>query len=302
MSDTRSKDLEALAEETLSIMKRCGFKATILNYPQDRRSIDIAGLRGEVKVLIKVTLDTKYLRNVEYEDLKKAALAYEASPIIISEKVEGEEIESDVVVKKKDLNVVPPSLFQGYLSGEVEPLVYKVRGTYLVKINSEKFREKRVKELKYSLGELAKAVGVSRKTIYEYERGKLDATLDVAIRLAELMSEDIFQPIDLLNERVDPSRVESDTPQNSYEKKLIEICRERIAECKLYKLVKTPIDYIVRASERAISIIRALETRDSDVKINEGVRMSELMQVTYIVDEGYDPEELRAIIKRALQS
>jgi len=301
MSNVRSKDLEALAEETLNIMKRSGFKATILNYPQDRRSIDIAGLRGETKVLIKVTLDTKYLRNIEYEDLKKAALAYEASPIIISEKVEGENIESDVVVKKKDLNVIPLSLFRGYLSGEVEPLVYKVRGTYLVRINSEKFREKRVKELKYSLGELAKAVGVSRKTIYEYERGKLDATLDVAIRLAELMSEDIFQPIDLLNERVDPSRVESDTPQNSYERKLIEICRERIVECKLYRLAKTPIDYIVRASERAISIIRALEAGDSDVKVDEGVRMSELMRVACVIDEGHDIEELRAMFKRALQ-
>jgi len=283
-------------------MKRSGFKATILNYPQDRRSIDIAGLRGELKVLIKVTLDTKYLRNVEYEDLKKAALAYEASPIIISEKVEGEEIESDVVVKKKDLNVIPLSLFRGYLSGELEPLVYKVRGTYLVKINSEKFREKRVKELKYSLGELAKAVGVSRKTIYEYERGKLDATLDVAIRLAELMSEDVFKPIDLLNEKVDLSRVESDTPQSSYEKKLIEICRERVVECKLYRLVKTPIDYVVRASERSISIIRVLEARDSDVKVDEGVRMSELMRVAYVVDEGYNIDELRAIFKRAFQS
>ena len=48
-----------------------------------------------------------------------------------------------------------------------------------------------------SLGDLAHALGVSRRTISKYEGG-MGTTLDVAMRLEELFNDDIVMPIDLL--------------------------------------------------------------------------------------------------------
>jgi len=293
------KELEVLVEEVMSIAKKAGFEVKIISYPRDQRSIDIAGLRDTKKVLIKVTPDTKHLTNTEYNDLKKASSAYNASPLIIAEKLEQGKIEDDVVIKKKGLNIVSITMFKNYLEGKAEPLVYLSHGTYLVKINPTVFRKKREEELGYSLGELAEAVGVSRKTIYEYEWGSLDATLDVAIRLAEIMGEDIFQPIDLLNEKVSPENVESDTPQNRYEKYLHDMCREYTQTiCRFYRLMKTPIDYVLRIGERSIAIIRKLRGEDFEIKAYEGITISQIMRGEYVIDESADIEKIKKELKR----
>ncbi|MDO5846544.1 MAG: helix-turn-helix domain-containing protein, partial [Methanocorpusculum sp.] len=48
-----------------------------------------------------------------------------------------------------------------------------------------------------SLGDLAQALGVSRRTISKYESG-MGTTLDMAMRLEEFFNDDIVAPIDLL--------------------------------------------------------------------------------------------------------
>ena len=299
----KSKDLEAYLEETLSIMKRAGFIVSIISYPEDKRSIDIVGARGSKKTLIKITMNTRDLSSVEYNDLKKAARAYDASPLIISEKTDYGLIEEDIVIKKKGLNIVSIELFKNYLLGKTEPLVYRLQGSYLVRINPVKFRKKREEELGYSLGELAEMIGVTRKAVYEYERGEIDVSIDTAIRIAEIMGEDVFEPIDLLEEKIDPNMVKHDRPRTSFEKTIYSLCDELPIEiCEFYKLAKTPIDYVLKLSDNALSIICRDNDEDFETKVSEGSRISSIFKVReYIVGKINDITNLkRELIERVL--
>lgn len=281
------KDLDAYLDEVFNVMKKAGFTASIISYPEDKRSIDVVGARNRKRVIIKITLNTRHLSPTEYNDLKKASKAYDASPLIISEETEQGSVEEDVVIKKKGLNIVSIELFKNYLLTRSKPLVYKYRGTYLVRINPEKFREKREKELRYSLGELAEIIGVSRKAIYEYERGEIDVSIDTAIRIAEVMGEDVFETIDLFEEKIDPSIVKDDVPRTSLEKTIYTLCNELSnVFCGFYKLVKTPIDYILRIDNRILSIICRDHVNDFEVKVNEGVRISKVFKThKYVIND-----------------
>ncbi len=118
-----------------------------------------------------------------------------ARPLVVAERIGTEELLDEVVYEKHGLPVVNIETFQQILEGE-EVFIRKYKSMYLVKINPKKLRKAR-EERNISLGALADYLGVSRKSVYEYERGRCKVNVDVAIKLAELFGEEILEPVSL---------------------------------------------------------------------------------------------------------
>ena len=76
------------------------------------------------------------------------------------------------------------------------PLVYAAPGGLYVEIDGETLRGLRESK-SISLGELAKALGVSRRTISKYESG-MNATVDAALKLEEILDAPIACPINMI--------------------------------------------------------------------------------------------------------
>jgi len=281
------RELERYLEEVVSIMKKYGFTAISIHYPRHGRSIDVTGVLGDKKVIVKVTDNIDELSNIEFNDLRRASKAYYASPIIIGNRTKDGKLEDDVVVKKRDVNIVSLELFRRILLHGEKPLVYFFKGNYLVRIDPVKFRGKREEELGLSLGELAEILGVTRKAVYEYERGNVDISITTALRIAEVMGEDIFSPIDILNERVDEKKVQPDVPRDSFESKLLEVCREASNDiCEIYRFIKTPIDYALKIRSQVISITcRKRGDEDFEDKAVEGMKLSNTLGSKYVILE-----------------
>ncbi len=244
--------LEEILENTLSSLRKAGFIVESINYPEDKRSIDIVGLYGDSRIIIKVTLDASHVTDVEASDLKKASKAYNASPLIVSRRYRKRRLEPDVVYKRKGLSIVSEELLESFINRNEKPLVYEAQGTYLVRINPEKFRKRRL-ELGLSLGELAERIGVSRKAIYDYEHGKFSVSINTALKIAEIMGEDVFEPIDIF--RCEDIRFREEfIPGNKLEEFLQRI--SLLKGFKIYKLLRTPIDYILKKNmHRSLSIV-----------------------------------------------
>jgi putative transcriptional regulator len=83
-----------------------------------------------------------------------------------------------------------------YFLEEVPPLVYAAPGGLYVEIDGETLRSLRESK-SISLGELAKALGVSRRTISKYESG-MNATVDAALKLEEILDAPIACPINMI--------------------------------------------------------------------------------------------------------
>ncbi len=290
------KILEELVENIMNNLKRAGFIVEYINYPENKRSIDIVGLHGQKRLMIKVTVDASHLTELEVKDLKKASAAYNATPLVVSEKYRKKKMEPDVVYRRKNLNIICIELLEKYFLENDKPLVYEVQGNYVVKINPQKFRERRL-ELGYSLGELADKIGVSRKTIYEYERGNISVTVDKAIRIADIMGEDILEEIDLFKQEA-IQVVEEEPPGNKIEKVLMRMSKRK--GTILYKLFRTPIDYVLKTRRDKISIINARRDYEKlKIKIKEAERITRLTRSKEIIIR--NPEDIKLIERLLLE-
>ncbi|MGC9149030.1 MAG: helix-turn-helix domain-containing protein [Sulfolobales archaeon] len=196
----RSMDLdenESRISEIKNILERKGYGIVVLKYPSQRRSVDIV---VDKKALIKISGDSLDIRDEEYHDLLASGALLGLSSLVVSERIEGEKVEPGIIFEKKGVSVVDTETFLGYVGGE-KIFIYQWRGSFYVKIDGERLRREREKK-GMSIGEVAERIGVSRKTIYEYERGLMDPDIDHAEKLIEILGEEIIGEIDLFTERL----------------------------------------------------------------------------------------------------
>jgi len=274
--------LEEIVENTLKSLRRAGFVVESIVYPENRRSIDIVGSYKGEKIIIKASLDSHKVSDIEVNDLKKASLAYNASPLIVARRHGRHDVEDDVVYSRKGVKVINDVTLENIVLKNDRPLVQNVKGTFLVRINPEKFRKRRL-ELGYSLGEIASLLGVTRKSVYEYERGNIAVRLEVAIRIAEIFGEDVFEPIDIFETPADIQAETGEKPRNLVEKLLYLLAMRKGYD--LYRLFRTPIDYVLsRSRDRTLSIIyQGSSLREFRFKIEQAEKISRMLNTKPLV-------------------
>lgn len=129
--------------------------------------------------------------------------------------------------------------------------------------------------MNYSMGDVAKMLGVSRKTIYDYENGDSDVSIEIAERLI-----DIFGP-EIIGDVCETYRVD-DTVIVDKDHKLISILESE--GFKVATLKFTAIDII--ASNNSKKLIVALESRNPEnsiKKIQEANKIAEEFNLNMIV-------------------
>ena len=159
------------------------------DYPSEYCFDFIARIKKDNEILlIKITEKTS---NKVIEDLKKISKALDALPIII-----GENLEEDIIYSKRGTPALNPKTLEKVFKGKDVPLIYASKGGIYVKINSKRMRERR-EELGFSIGDLAYKLGISRKTVIGYEKGEMDASLSVSLKMERLLGDEIFERLSL---------------------------------------------------------------------------------------------------------
>lgn len=293
--------LEEHFNKTLRILEEVGFAADRVFYPYDRRSIDIVAYNKStgLKLLVKVADDSEKVKQNEISDLKKAARGLDAKPIIVANRSGQEELDADTMVLKKGISVVNPELLKKYFGYGEKPIIARVRGSYIARINPKSFKEEREKR-RLSLGHLAELIGVSRKAIYDYEHGKIDVSILTAIRIAEVLGENVFEGFDPFYE-VSLEDVKPDNPLNLLEEEIFRLCG--VHDMVFYRLSEAPMDYVLRGGNETYSITLVRGSKEygsrNEDKIQEAERVTKILEVTNIViEDAKDIVELKRILKR----
>lgn len=291
-----TSEFESMLENVLNILRKGGYTIHLVSYPEDRRSIDIVAKKDKDVVLIKIAIDADKIGNLEVEDLRKSSIAYSASSIIVSKTYRGRELEDDVVYVKGNINVVSPELLENYIVRKEKPLIYNVKGIYVLRLDPQKFCERRA-ELDLSRGELAEALGLTRKALYLYEKGETMVSLNTALRLAEFMGEDIFKEIDLLKDRVNE---EDFTIIQSEKERLDKELSSIIAKYNYIgvRFKRTPVDIALKGA-KTFSIVRQDDTSSAMRKIDDAEEIANLTESLLIVwKEKTGLKELEKLIKK----
>lgn len=199
--------IERVLAKTIEALHESGFE-TSKPYANERSSINIVARSGDTLVLIKALNDLNELKSNCALEIKRAGYALRAAPIVIGEKEGPHEIDRETVYEKQGVYIIHPETLRDYFEGKRHYVYYK-SGRFYVRVDGKKLRETREK-IGLSLGDLANLVGVSRKAIYEYEKGEIDATVDVASKLYEVLSMYVgeeealkaFKPVDILSDAI----------------------------------------------------------------------------------------------------
>ncbi len=287
MEDRPKKAFRKALEKIKIVLKYEGLKYTQLTYPSKyrERSIDIVAVTSKENILVRV----KPKPNIDKEeagDLLKASKALNALPIVISP---SSQIRDDVIYEKEGVFVMNERTFENIISGSDELIALYRRGEYLFKINREELR--RLRERGYSLGDIAYAGGVSRRSAYKYATEGGLVTINVALRLAEAFGESVVEGIRLKTLReifAERSRdVRSDeVPEEVYA--AVSRSRELIDTLMVYRIKKSAPDYLTVAldeseSERIAVVdatnLRKVAFRDAVKKAEETLKMAEVVPI-----------------------
>ncbi len=210
------------------------------------------------------------------EDLKKMVYVFNGIPLIIGDVTSEKQLEDGIVVSKNGIPLITEETFKEMLKGEKIPLVFISKGGMYVKINPEKMRRKR-EELGLSLGDIAYKLGVSRRTVFDYERGKSDITLSMAIKIERIFGEDVFEHLSieglksLIEKSLSSKSIERRDKKNIRDKSLLKILNlfEKLGFLN-FVFRKTPFRFAsTKNFEKDRIIVKKINLKDLDKDENK---------------------------------
>ena len=282
MSHSKSmQTIEKMVERVLELARGVSWQAEIVKYPRSRspKSIDIALHK---KAFIKIVDSVLRLSSNEIQDLKKASYTLDISPIIVAERIGRHRLEEGVVYDKSGVPLISITTLAMFAKGD-KVFIYSKKGSYYVKINAQMLRTLR-ERLGMSLGELAYKIGVSRKAVYEYERGNMDVTIETAERIYEVLGhESVFDSLDIFSMRPKLREEEEPSPHSTTENKLVKELRN--IGLLTHHLRHTAADIVASKEDSRYIIVFTEEHQDKEpeLKVRESIKLSKASQSKLIV-------------------
>jgi len=161
------------------------------------KSFDIAARRSEDVLLVKILGNIDAFDARTGAEMRRLGTYLNATPIVVGLRTRDEELKPGVVYFRNGVPVLSPDTALDLFVEAVPPLIYAAPGGLYVNIDSEVLADVREDE-EWSLGRLAKELGVSRRTVSKYEDG-MDASVEVASQLEELFDAPLTSPVEVLD-------------------------------------------------------------------------------------------------------
>jgi putative transcriptional regulator len=185
--------VEKLLQATLNIVRSRGEQLFIdVSRPY---AYTLVARFDDKKYLLKVATDAEDVPNSALKDLKLISKYADVSSICVVSGVRRQILQRGVVYVKDEVVFMSLSTFTDILNGE-EPTFRVSRGAVTAMIDGGKLRERR-EQAGMSLGALAEELGVSRETVYRYERGEIEAPLRVAEKLIRMFGPDVTRRVNI---------------------------------------------------------------------------------------------------------
>lgn len=249
-----------LLEEAYELLREGGFLVKKIGYPPyPRRSVDMVARTDDRTLVIKVAKE-KPLKE-EIDDLKKLSMATASSPLIL-----GHEAEEDIVIERNDVYELSMVGLMKLIAREKLFLVRK-RGGIFVKVKASELKRQR-EIYGMSRGQLAEALGVTSKAVYDYEMESSLVSIEVAEKMIDLFGEVILGDVSSEICKFSPL-----SDSENYENTTVSSLKE--LGIRAIPLSRTPADAIVSLPHQNIIVTEETRnTKESTLKLNESSKLS----------------------------
>ena len=262
---------EKLIDVVANILRRAGFKIARVELRGGCFDLVASGLLTLIFLKVVTNIDT--ITEEQAEDLKRLSKVFKASPLIVGIRTKNSEIEEGVIYERFGIYALnPATLYRILIDGEL-PAIFAERGGLYVRINGALLKRLREK-YGYSVGELASLLGVSRKSLLNYERNEQAVSLEVAIRMEEIFDEPIAEPIDVLKAKVNTDLKPAE-PETQLERDVFEKLRN--IGMGVVKVKRAPFNALSREDE--LTILTGVDERKTRSTVKRAEMVAEVGRI-----------------------
>ena len=159
-----------------------------------RGCFDLVARRDASILLIKLLEDANSISKEYSEAMMKISSYIDAATVIISKKA-GNYLENGVVYSRFGVYTLNYHTFLSTLESRF-PFISSNKAGLTAAIMGDKLKKKR-EEMGYSLGEISRKVGVSKRMIAKYESGLADVSINKAYSLHKVFGSGIFRRVNI---------------------------------------------------------------------------------------------------------
>jgi len=264
-----------------AILKEAGF--TVSQRCCSRPScFDFAARKSKILVFIKVQSDIGNVSPNDSMELRVISECVSASSLLISEKTREKPLEDDTVYSRHHLFAVTLKTFENIVLRKIYPLIQAGPGGYYVEIDGEAIKRRR-QELDLSIGEIAEMMGISRRTLYGYERGMAKASVSAAYNLICTLGIPVAKPINIFEKSKNQHKPFLTAAKHIITRnKLLQKIFRKLTRCNIMvaPVKRAPFDFLIDVPEEKMKIIGGV-ANNRERELNR--RIDEILSVSRIV-------------------
>lgn len=264
---------------TEAVLKEAGF--TVSQRCCSRPScFDIAARKNASIILIKVQPDIGCASPYDSLELRIISENVSAASLFISEKTRERPLEDDTVYSRYNVLAVTSKTFENIVLRKIYPLIQAGPGGYYVEIDGEIIKRRR-QDLGLSIGEIAEKVGVSRRTLYGYERGMAKASVTAAYNLLYTLKVPVAKTVNIFEvpkkqRKIFIARTRGLIIRN----KLLQRIFKKLAGNNIVAVKKAPFDFVIAVPEENMRIIGGV-AGESETALSQ--RVDEILSFSKVV-------------------
>ena len=272
-----------------AMLKEAGFTVSDACYSRPS-CFDFAARKNSTVIFIKLQTDIGNLSPNDCRELRVISESISAASLLVGEKAREKPLEDDTVYTRYGIVAVTPRTFENIAIHKTEPLFQAGPGGYYVEVDGEALKRKR-QELGLSVGEMAEMVGLSRRTLYGYERGMAKASVTAAYSLIATLGIPVAKPLNIFEKSQPQHRCFLTKARDMLARtRLLQKVFRRLARWNIITVRRAPFDFVVSVPEKKMRIIGGVANsneRELSRRINEILSVSRVVQAhPVLITEG----------------
>jgi putative transcriptional regulator len=241
---------------------------------------DFAAKKHDITILLKMASEIDTFSISDLCELKVIASRIPAAALIVSQLSHGKPLQDDTVYRRNNVFVVNEKTIKNVANQTGYPLINASPGGYTVEVDCALVERKR-KELDLSIGQLATKIGVSRRTLYGYERGMAKASVSSAYKLAETLGVPVAKPINILQKtKKQPQYSLPKSKHDMMTKILLRQVFKKFSSCDISPVHKAPFDFMMSIPKDNYLIIGSVASENEPDLEN---RVNELLSICRVI-------------------
>lgn len=274
-------DRSEIADSAESLFKKAGFHLSQRCCARPS-CFDFVARRERQLAFVKVHPNIGNFYENDANGLAALGSFFSGASILVCENTRKRPLEDDTVYSRYHVGALTLKTLEDALLSKMGPLIEAGPGGYYVRLDGDKIRRKRL-DKEMSIGKMAEIMGVSRRTLYGYEKEMAKASVSTAYKLEWVLGVPVIKPIDIFQYPMASEGFLATAKRIISESRFLQFVIRKLLQFNfaVFQIRRAPFDFIAKAPENQTSLIGAVS---QEKEKNFEIRTEEIVSISKIVD------------------